>query len=58
VTAGRRPVAVEWESVEHAYRTQSGVPAPVTEPRANGVARVPPVQGTAPGPVASSASPH
>jgi hypothetical protein len=39
VTAERRPVAVEWDNVEHAYRTQSGVPAPVTEPRANGVAR-------------------
>ena len=58
VTAERRPVAVEWDNVEHAYRTQSGVPAPVTEPRANGVARVPPAQGTAPGRVASGASQH
>ena len=40
VTAERRPVAVEWDNVEHAYRVQSGVPAPVTEPRAGGVARV------------------
>jgi len=39
VTAERRPVAVEWDNVEHAYRVQSGVPAPVTEPRAGGVAR-------------------
>lgn len=27
-----RPVAVDWQSVEHAYRIQSGVPAPVTNP--------------------------
>ena len=34
VTAERRPVDVEWQNVEHAYRVQSGVPAPVSVPSA------------------------
>ncbi len=34
MTAGRRPVDVEWQNVEHAYRVQSGVPAPVSMPSA------------------------
>ena len=33
VVAERRPVDVDWDSVEHAFRTQSGVPAPVSVPK-------------------------
>jgi len=36
VVAERRPVNVDWESVAHAYRIQSGVPAPVSVPRDRG----------------------
>ena len=33
VVAERRPVDVDWEGIEHAFRTQSGVPAPVSQPK-------------------------
>lgn len=36
VTAERRPVDVDWAGVEHAFRTQSGVPAPVSRPKPAG----------------------
>jgi hypothetical protein len=28
-----RPVTVDWQGVEHALQTQSGVPAPVSNPQ-------------------------
>jgi L,D-transpeptidase ErfK/SrfK len=33
VVAERRPVDVDWDGIEHAFRTQSGVPAPVSQPK-------------------------
>ena len=52
VVTERAPVVIEWGRVEDAYRTQNGVPAPVTEPRARGVALAQPV------PAASVDMPH
>ena len=37
VITERRPVDVDWAGIEHAFRTQSGVPAPVSTPKASGV---------------------
>jgi L,D-transpeptidase ErfK/SrfK len=57
VVAERAPVVIEWGRVEDAYRTQNGVPAPVTEPRARGVALVQPMPAASvelTNPVASS----
>jgi L,D-transpeptidase ErfK/SrfK len=36
VISERRPVDVDWDRVEHAFRTQSGVPAPVSAPKPSG----------------------
>ena len=33
VVTERRPVEVDWAGIEHAFRNQSGVPAPVSQPR-------------------------
>jgi L,D-transpeptidase ErfK/SrfK len=60
VVAARQPVDVDWDGVEHAFRTQSGVPAPVSMPRERGLRTSPaPGRFTASETAApSSAMPH
>jgi len=60
VVAERQPVDVDWDGVEHAFRTQSGVPAPVSMPRERGLRTSPaPGRFTASEAAApSSAMPH